>query len=210
MSRPRKRRSQREAGFENKRRRLGGRPQSSTTGEVGNTSSCAQRQRLLIRSIVRALKGQLWAFDVAGSAKAQRILEVFSYARRRYGIELFVIDNLTKCGFDDDDYKPEELDKLQRFATAMKVLTPPQGIAKSSGTAERALDYFTELLRGIPGGTSMIKLLRAPANARTASQMMAPVRAPVSRAYPALLNGIGQAGIQNGIPQRMLDGSTGG
>lgn len=47
MSRLQKRRSQREAGFENKHRRLGGRPQSSTKVEVGNTSSCAQRQRLL-------------------------------------------------------------------------------------------------------------------------------------------------------------------
>lgn len=47
MTAPRKRRTPREAGFENKRRRLGGRPQSSTTNEDSNTSSCAQRQRLL-------------------------------------------------------------------------------------------------------------------------------------------------------------------
>jgi twinkle protein len=71
-----------------------------------------------IRSIVRALKGQLWAFDVAGSAKAQRILEVFRYARRRYDIELFVIDNLTKCGFDDDDYAGQKrfVEELSDFA----------------------------------------------------------------------------------------------
>ena len=70
------------------------------------------------RSIVRALKGQLWAFDVAGSAKAQRILEVFRYARRRYGIELFVIDNLTKCGFDEDDYSGQKrfVEELSDFA----------------------------------------------------------------------------------------------
>ncbi|MBE1159632.1 toprim domain-containing protein [Dyella acidiphila] len=71
-----------------------------------------------IRAIVRALKGQLWAFDVAGSAKAQRILEVFRYARRRYAIELFVIDNLTKCGFDDDDYSGQKrfVEELSDFA----------------------------------------------------------------------------------------------
>jgi twinkle protein len=61
-----------------------------------------------IRQIIRDLKNWLWAFDVSGAAKAQRILEVFRYARRRYGMELFVIDNLTKCGFADDDYSGQK------------------------------------------------------------------------------------------------------
>ncbi|MEJ7746324.1 MAG: toprim domain-containing protein [Luteimonas sp.] len=56
------------------------------------------------RHITKSLKGKLLAFDVQGSAKHERILEVFRYARRRYQIELFLIDNLTKCGFSDDDY----------------------------------------------------------------------------------------------------------
>lgn len=66
------------------------------------------------RHIVRKYHDTLWAFDVAGSAKAGRILEVFSYARRRYKIELFVIDNLTKCGFADDDYSGQK-----RFVEAL-------------------------------------------------------------------------------------------
>lgn len=71
-----------------------------------------------IRAIMRELKGQLWAFDVAGAAKAQRILEVFRYAKRRYGIDLFVIDNLTKCGFGDDDYTGQKrfVEELSDFA----------------------------------------------------------------------------------------------
>jgi twinkle protein len=56
------------------------------------------------RHITRSLRGRLFAFDVVGAAKAKRILEVFRYARRRYGIDLFLLDNLTKCGFADDDY----------------------------------------------------------------------------------------------------------
>lgn len=60
----------------------------------------------------------LWVFDVSGSAKASRILEVFAYARRRYRIELFVIDNLTKCGFADDDYAGQKkfVEALADFA----------------------------------------------------------------------------------------------
>lgn len=60
------------------------------------------------RQIIRELKGWLWAFDVAGAAKAARILEVFRYARRRYDMDFFVIDNLTKCGFADDDYSGQK------------------------------------------------------------------------------------------------------
>ena len=71
-----------------------------------------------LREIIRALKGWMWAFDVAGSAKAARIIEVFRYARKRYNVELFVIDNLTKCGFDDDDYSGQKrfVEDLSDFA----------------------------------------------------------------------------------------------
>jgi twinkle protein len=72
------------------------------------------------RHIMRQLRGNLLSFDVVGKAKAQRILEVFRYARRRYQVELFVIDNLTKCGFDDDDYNGQKLfvEELSDFARA--------------------------------------------------------------------------------------------
>lgn len=71
-----------------------------------------------LRQIMRALKDWMWAFDVSGSAKSARIIEVFKYARNRYGIDLFVIDNLTKCGFDDDDYTGQKrfIEDLSDFA----------------------------------------------------------------------------------------------
>jgi twinkle protein len=70
------------------------------------------------RHITRHLKGNLFAFDVTGAAKGERILEVFRYARRRYGIELFLLDNLTKCGFADDDYSGQKsfVEALSDFA----------------------------------------------------------------------------------------------
>jgi twinkle protein len=57
---------------------------------------------------------------VVGTAKADRINEVFSYARRRYGIGLFVVDNLAKCGFHEDDYNGQKafVDQLTDFAKA--------------------------------------------------------------------------------------------
>jgi twinkle protein len=70
------------------------------------------------RHIHRRLAECMYAFDVAGRAKGQRILEVFRYARRRYQVELFVIDNLTKCGFADDDYSGQKtfVEDLTDFA----------------------------------------------------------------------------------------------
>jgi len=70
------------------------------------------------RHIVGKFKESMWVFDVSGSAKAARILEVFAYARRRYQIDCFVIDNLTKCGFADDDHAGQKkfVEALADFA----------------------------------------------------------------------------------------------
>lgn len=70
------------------------------------------------RHINRELAKVMYAFDVSGRSKASRILEVFRYARRRYETELFVIDNLTKCGFSDDDYAGQKafVEDLTDFA----------------------------------------------------------------------------------------------
>lgn len=71
-----------------------------------------------IREIHNWFTGRLWAFNAVGNAKADRILEVFRYAVRRYGIRWFVVDNLAKCGFDEDDYNAQKkfVDRLTDFA----------------------------------------------------------------------------------------------
>lgn len=78
----------------------------------------AQPTEVFSRHITRSLRGKLLAFDVAGAAKGNRILDVFRYARRRYAVDLFVIDNLTKCGFADDDYASQKrfVEEVSDFA----------------------------------------------------------------------------------------------
>lgn len=63
------------------------------------------------------LDNRLWLFNVTGNAKAGRMLEVFAYARKRYGVTHFVIDSLMKCGFAEDDYNGQKVfvDKLCDF-----------------------------------------------------------------------------------------------
>lgn len=63
-------------------------------------------------------RDRLWVFDVVGTTKIDRVLEVFAYARKRYGINLFVIDNLAKCGVAEDNYNAQKdfVDRLTDFA----------------------------------------------------------------------------------------------
>ena len=60
---------------------------------------------------------RLWLFDLIGTAKSERLIKVFTYARQKYGVDVFVIDSLMKCGFADDDYSGQKrfLDQLSDF-----------------------------------------------------------------------------------------------
>ena len=70
-----------------------------------------------IRSANKFISQGLWLFSLTGTAKADRLLEIFSYANRRYGIQFFVIDSLMKCGIGETDYdgQKEFMDKLCDF-----------------------------------------------------------------------------------------------
>lgn len=62
-----------------------------------------------IRAIHQWYDNQLWIFDLVGTTKTARLLEVFQYARQRYGIDVFVIDSLMKCGIGEEDYSAQKL-----------------------------------------------------------------------------------------------------
>lgn len=70
-----------------------------------------------IRGAFDFFNEKLWLFTLTGTAKTDRLLEIFSYANRRYGIQLFVIDSLMKCGIGETDYdaQKEFMDKLCDF-----------------------------------------------------------------------------------------------
>ena len=72
----------------------------------------------LIHEAMEGLDGALWIFDLVGTAKQERLLEVFKYAFHRYGVRQFVIDSLSKCGVGEDDYNAQKgiVDLLGDFA----------------------------------------------------------------------------------------------
>lgn len=76
-----------------------------------------------IRSAMNWLTGRMWIFDLVGTAKVDRLLEVFEYAHRRYGITVFVIDSLLKCGISEDDYSGQKrfVERLADFKNQFPV-----------------------------------------------------------------------------------------
>ncbi|MEA5113996.1 MAG: toprim domain-containing protein [Geobacteraceae bacterium] len=66
---------------------------------------------------------KLWIFDLLGTVKVERMLEVFKYAYQRYGVQQFVVDSLLKCGIPSDDYNGQKafLDLLNDFANSTDV-----------------------------------------------------------------------------------------
>lgn len=99
------------ASMEMKPRKLG---RKMYTQVVGSDRPARDEEQ----KIVEFLGDSVWLFEVYGTAKAERIIEVFNYARKRYGIQLFVVDSLAKCGYGEDDYNGQKafVDALMEFA----------------------------------------------------------------------------------------------
>jgi twinkle protein len=61
-----------------------------------------------IREVMGWLDGWLWVFGLVGKTAVSRIIEVFEYARCRYGCDVFVIDSLMRLGIGSEDYEGQE------------------------------------------------------------------------------------------------------
>ncbi len=61
-----------------------------------------------IDAIFEWMGQELWLFDVTGKTKTQLIMDVFEYARRRYGIQVFIIDSLMKCGLNEESFQEQK------------------------------------------------------------------------------------------------------
>ncbi|WP_235776262.1 bifunctional DNA primase/helicase [Rickettsiella massiliensis] len=70
-----------------------------------------------IRAIHEWYDDRLLIFDLLGTAKADRLLEVFLYAWKRYRINMFVIDSFLKLDISEDDYTAQKrfIEKLCDF-----------------------------------------------------------------------------------------------
>lgn len=89
-----------------------------TLGRMVQQEAGHYPERDEITKIMSWFDKRLWIFDLVGTAKRDRLLDVFRYAYHRYGVTQFVIDSLSKCGIGDDDYDGQKrfIDQLGDFA----------------------------------------------------------------------------------------------
>jgi twinkle protein len=73
--------------------------------QAGNTDRPTEPY---IREIIDWLDGWLWVFAIVGKSGVARILEVFEYARCRYGCDVFAVDSLMRLGVGAEDYEAQE------------------------------------------------------------------------------------------------------
>lgn len=73
--------------------------------QAGNTDRPSEP---FIRAIIEWLDEWLWLFGLVGKATATRLIEVFEYARARYGCDVFAVDSLMRLGVGSEDYEGQE------------------------------------------------------------------------------------------------------
>lgn len=92
-------------------------PKRSLKRMVLQTCGIEKPSEEYIGKVLDWLGDSVYIFDVLGTAKVDEMLSVFEYAVKRYGVHLFVIDSLMKCGVEDDDYNGQKkfIEKLCEF-----------------------------------------------------------------------------------------------
>lgn len=67
-----------------------------------------------VRKVMAWMEGKIWFYDFVGEVTTDSLLEIFTYARKRYGVGQFVIDNLMMLDASEED--------LDRQTAAVKKL----------------------------------------------------------------------------------------
>lgn len=93
----------------------------SKTLQMMTRSALAKRtpdSKAELEACINWLNESMYFYDYVGIASKSKLLEAMTYARKRYGIDIFVIDSLFKCGIAGEDYNGQRLfmDELTSFA----------------------------------------------------------------------------------------------
>lgn len=61
-----------------------------------------------LKKCIDWLDGRLWLYNFVGRSSVDTLLDGFEYARKRYGVDTFVIDSFMRLGIGVDDYKAQD------------------------------------------------------------------------------------------------------
>lgn len=106
-----------------------------------------------IKQVMNWTRDRLWLFDKVGQASRARVMEVFEYARCRYGVKYFVIDSLMRLDIREDDYaaQTEFGTTLANFANAHNVNVTLIAHPRKEGDDEKPAG-----IQGVKGSNGII------------------------------------------------------
>ena len=121
--------------------------------QASNLASIDDRDRF--NGVMDWLAKSLWIFDRDGLRGWEEMLEVFTYARRRYDVRHFVVDSLAKCGIDSDNYNGQKrfVDELVNWAKREGVHVHLVAHQKKSGSEREHGDKM-----GVKGASEITDL----------------------------------------------------
>lgn len=73
--------------------------------QAGNTDRPPED---FIRELMNWLNDWVFIFDFVGKSTVSKLIEVFEYARARYGCDTFIVDSLMRLGVGSEDYEGQE------------------------------------------------------------------------------------------------------
>jgi len=119
---------------------------------VMQTAGSAKLDEETIRSTVRQLGSGMWFIDHVGVMDVDRLIEIWTYARRRYDVRQFVVDSMMRLRLGVDDYTSQKnaVDKLVAFARTYDahvhlVAHPRKGASDAQGVDKAAIKGTSEI-----------------------------------------------------------------
>ena len=101
-----------------------------------------------LRACMDWMAGKLWLYNFVGRASIDVLLDGFEYARKRYGIDTFVIDSFMRLGVGVDDYRAQDnaIFRLTDWAVSRPVHLHLVAHARKAGDSRDVPD--TESVKG--------------------------------------------------------------
>ena len=89
-------------------------PRATLGRMVQQDSGSKEPTQLCIDGFLDRVNDNLFLYDAEGETSPEKVLNVIYYAKEKLGVEMFVIDSLTKVGINSDDYNKQKafLNKL--------------------------------------------------------------------------------------------------
>jgi len=119
---------------------------------VMQTAGSHKLDETMVRETVRQLGAGLWFLDHVGTLEVDRLLEVWTYARRRYDVRHFVVDSMMRLKLGVDDYTAQKVtvDRLAAFARVYDahvhlVAHPRKGANDHQGVDKSAIKGTSEI-----------------------------------------------------------------